>query len=1524
MLSAFSKYFAEGFEEVEVEEVDGELRVVNKDTGDQRDQGDEAQSNNNNTEQHEIQHGQSQQLGFQDGQQYYDDQQYCAPSPEYSQDDQQYISNGLGSQMTLQQEHSTSQNYPYSSYEHGKLQAQHEHEHEPYVHEGYGTSQNGDYADYNNYTDSSGQSQQHGYHYPAQYSQEQSDNLSPQQAISQADTQNWQSNSYHQGFDGQGYSSPPHHSQPYQEPFYQQQNTWTKTHGESASQAWDEQQQEGFNYPNDGEEVNDGAASLFGNSTEEDPFTLPPQNDSNSQSSQMISLSEQRQFPSTQQFNSTLSDSSSSSPSSNGLAASAAKIPNPDNSVYLSQSSSKSALSLPDDTSNQDQLQQQQNQQYQEQESFDVLQTQSNEQVSLHNGVQSVNLGFQSHNALSERNDYQYNAPVHNMEDQLPAYSSQDVEEEPSDMIYKSSGLQEQEETAFERHEGADNVPEPTPSASSPNPSKENVSSGSSFSNVFGKRLTQQFRKLREFTRTPQDGSSDDIFSAAPDVKEKETEHSANLQHDSSPDMDVSLEDDKQNTKSDRDAFREVDLDASMESIDLFGKSPSPKAKHIGRLPTTIEDVPLHSTGNILQDEEDVQDDIFSQSPRKSRRPNSFENPREQTSISNMVSDENSPIAGSTNFVDSPQHPDKSNEVNDIHESKKSKSGGGVGGFFSAALGLQAISHEDTEDLLRLDEREQELRDLELSLAEREANVEFSETRVRHLQESFDEEIERLLQEKTAELEHSLRIAQDAKAQTELEMGDCRHELKQIQDQLSSINAKNEHLEAMKQQNNDEIEKLNQEIVRLTDDLKNRTENFEENIRQYNLRDQQSTIRIRELEAAVAMQQQSPSNPDCENYDISEIRDWNKKHQAHLTRIAELEQALQNQSINEQSKEEGQHLVSNLENLERVLQERETKIEILEQELSQYREMQNTQDSSSLFQSESPQNDGTGLSVPHGSKNDPFAISSEQSAQVQELEQKCQDQANFIRELQERLALAPGQTQSDQSSNNLTTSSHEVMPLEHDTSFDTLQRLCKEQEVEILRYRAQAESSETAASDLQIQICGLQTSLNEASEARSAAEATLVALQARLASSDDLVSQYEELQKSHELQSTRIANLEAKCTEYAARIKSLDHGEDQQRAEALRVTMSVFAAEMRDLKTVDEKGNLINSVVDSVNSSSESPTFILLQAGLIASLRNRLASLRAAADSPDPMSPSSLDNGSLNAAEETVVTESDSPECKDESDCVYLVRQYIAQGRTLPLSTLEALCEQTASGRKAMWASSAAQVDEAIAMTTKILEKAFSKSSAQGGESTAQVDAVNKLQESSYSSKGSDSASLEELGDLIVAKVRISATSDETTTLRRDFAKVAKSYLSLLQEKKALALRAESSSSPIVNNPEANEAENSVALSKAEAGEKRTNSNEVSSSSVSSGNLVDKKLAASVVATCIERNCRRDCLEVVSRVLDFDEDERKRVGLVRSGGFWDSFLPDWSRGQARAESINMNDRKFSDLLNDFVNDEIHQ
>jgi hypothetical protein len=93
--------------------------------------------------------------------------------------------------------------------------------------------------------------------------------------------------------------------------------------------------------------------------------------------------------------------------------------------------------------------------------------------------------------------------------------------------------------------------------------------------------------------------------------------------------------------------------------------------------------------------------------------------------------------------------------------------------------------------------------------------------------------------------------------------------------------------------------------------------------------------------------------------------------------------------------------------------------------------------------------------------------------------------------------------------------------------------------------------------------------------------------------------------------------------------------------------------------------------------------------------------------------------------------------------------------------------------------------------------------------------------------------------------------------------------------------------------------------------------------SSSSRAMVDKRLTASVVATCIERNCRRDTLEVVASVLDFTEDERRRTGLLApAGGFFSSLLPDWSRAQARAQTVNMEETSFSNLFSDFIQDEI--
>jgi len=49
---------------------------------------------------------------------------------------------------------------------------------------------------------------------------------------------------------------------------------------------------------------------------------------------------------------------------------------------------------------------------------------------------------------------------------------------------------------------------------------------------------------------------------------------------------------------------------------------------------------------------------------------------------------------------------------------------------------------------------------------------------------------------------------------------------------------------------------------------------------------------------------------------------------------------------------------------------------------------------------------------------------------------------------------------------------------------------------------------------------------------------------------------------------------------------------------------------------------------------------------------------------------------------------------------------------------------------------------------------------------------------------------------------------------------------------------------------------------------------------------IDKSFAASVVANCIERGCPLDYVEVVAKILEFDEDQRKRVGLLKEASLW--------------------------------------
>jgi len=99
------------------------------------------------------------------------------------------------------------------------------------------------------------------------------------------------------------------------------------------------------------------------------------------------------------------------------------------------------------------------------------------------------------------------------------------------------------------------------------------------------------------------------------------------------------------------------------------------------------------------------------------------------------------------------------------------------------------------------------------------------------------------------------------------------------------------------------------------------------------------------------------------------------------------------------------------------------------------------------------------------------------------------------------------------------------------------------------------------------------------------------------------------------------------------------------------------------------------------------------------------------------------------------------------------------------------------------------------------------------------------------------------------------------------------------------------------------------------------NENIVDASSTGSTPTYDRDLAANVVVTCIERSCRHDCLEVVSRVLEFTPEQRKRVGLDQASGFWSSFIPGFSRGQARAEQASQRDQSFTSAFDDLIRDE---
>jgi len=114
-----------------------------------------------------------------------------------------------------------------------------------------------------------------------------------------------------------------------------------------------------------------------------------------------------------------------------------------------------------------------------------------------------------------------------------------------------------------------------------------------------------------------------------------------------------------------------------------------------------------------------------------------------------------------------------------------------------------------------------------------------------------------------------------------------------------------------------------------------------------------------------------------------------------------------------------------------------------------------------------------------------------------------------------------------------------------------------------------------------------------------------------------------------------------------------------------------------------------------------------------------------------------------------------------------------------------------------------------------------------------------------------------------------------------------------------------------------------IILQKENVSQVETQTIEKTTEELPKSNLIDKRFAASVVAKCIERNCRRDCLEIVASTLEFDAEEMKRVGLHRDESFWGSvFIPNWAKGVAKVDHIpNIDQHSFGDLLDDFVRDE---
>jgi chromosome segregation ATPase len=84
--------------------------------------------------------------------------------------------------------------------------------------------------------------------------------------------------------------------------------------------------------------------------------------------------------------------------------------------------------------------------------------------------------------------------------------------------------------------------------------------------------------------------------------------------------------------------------------------------------------------------------------------------------------------------------------------------------------------------------------------------------------------------------------------------------------------------------------------------------------------------------------------------------------------------------------------------------------------------------------------------------------------------------------------------------------------------------------------------------------------------------------------------------------------------------------------------------------------------------------------------------------------------------------------------------------------------------------------------------------------------------------------------------------------------------------------------------------------------------------------LVDRQLVTKLIVTYVDQTLHdarqkdRETLELMSRILGFTEEEKKRVGLIKSGGG----LLSWLAGAPEVQMQDTDGKSFEDLLGDFV------